>query len=1230
MRKFHPCSVPLGVFFALVFLFGSTALAQITSLQGRLTDPTGGVLPGSEVTVTNLATGVQRTTITDELGRYLFPQLAPGRYDIRAALSGFKTAVISNVNLLVDTPATVDIRLELGEISDVITVATTRTTVKNVADSSIGTAISGEQIVTLPLNTRNVVDLLSVQPGVTQTGEVSGARRDQSNLTLDGIDVNEQQTGQAFTPVLRVTPDSVQEFRVTVSNPTAIHGRSSGAQVSLVTRSGTNEFHGSLYHFHRNTVTAANNFFNNRSGVDRPVLLRNLFGGSLGGPIARDRAFFFFNYEGRRDRSQETVLRVVPLPNLGQGIIRHHNRAGDLVSVGPDEIAALYPETGGVNPSAQLVLGEAAARYPANDDGTGDQLNTGGFRFNSFVPLNENTYTAKLDFNLTDTQQLFVRGNYQWDAQDFVGAFPDTPEPSLWSHPAGVAVGHTWSVTPTVINTFRYGFTRQAFSFFGDSEENAISFRFVFAPRLFNRTLKRTTPVHNFTNDTSWIRGNHTVQFGTNIRLIDNNRESFGSSFDAAVMNPSFYAGSGNVLDVVGDLASGERDIWRNAATSLLGRYSQFSGRFHFDVTGAPLPLGSPTIRSFATEEYELYIEDNWQVARDLTLNLGLRYGVSTPVHETSGFQVTPTTPLGEFFDRRVGGALSGQPFNDPITLDLAGPFHNRPGFYPTDRNNFSPRVSAAWSPHFRNGFLRTLFGGEGESVFRGGYAAMYDRIGSALAVSFDLNNVLGFVSEQTTPANTFNVTSFLGPSFTGFDQEIRPLVGPAGLTVPESLQFPLSHPSDGGRRIENSLDSALTTPINHSWNFSIGREFRGGLFVEASYLGRAARNLLANRDVTHPNNFVDPVSGMDWVTAARQLADHRLADVPLEEVPNIAFFENLYPDFTFIFGGTPTQNVYGLVARDGFDILDWTFIQDILDRLGGAGRLFFHPQYGALNTLGTMAESDYHAFSFTVRERMRENLTFDFNYTWSKSMDWSSGSGLDGGISDSGGSFAEILNPLTPDATRSVSDFDIQHIINSSWLWTLPFGHGQRFLADSHGAVDAVLGGWSLNGVFRWNSGLTQNGPFEASRWATNWNVPSRNARLRDPNPDPNKGVDGRPPNFFSDPLFAYQSFRDAFAGEVGDRNPFRTQSFVTIDFGLYKSFQMPYSEGHRLTFRWEVFNATNTQRLGRVAGGDRLSWGTDPDPQIGTPAPTFGNITAIHPFGRPREMQFGLRYDF
>ena len=872
MRYLLSKPTPVRLLLSL-FAFGlavSGLFAQQTALSGRVLDVQNAVIPGSAVTLINNATRAERATLSDDTGRYLFLQVAPGTYEVRVEQAGFRTASILDVRLQVDTPATLDLILEIGQITEVVTVAGDLELL-NQTNAATGNAFQPEQIVNLPLESRNVVQLLTVQPGVTREGYTSGTRSDQANITLDGIDVNEQQRGgfvapgedadelgefDAFASVLRVTPDSVQEFRVTTSNPSASQGRSSGAQISLVTKSGTNDFHGSFYEFHRNTSTTANDFFNNRvegdpdldgePGIARPRLIRNLFGGSIGGPIGQDKAFFFFNYEGRRDRSQSTDIREVPLPHLGQGEVRYTNTSGQLVALGAGDLAQMYPDIGGVNPVALEVLAAAASRYPNNDSGVGDGVNIGGFRFNGSTPLNQNTFVAKLDFNLTARQQLYLRGNYQWDNQGFLSQFPDTPAPSLWSHPFGIATGHTWTISPTLVNTARYGLTRQSFSQQGDSAQNEIVFRDVYEPRLHTRTLNRTTPLHNFTNDTAWVRGDHTLQFGTNLRFINNERASFANSFDAAIMNPSFYDLSGGVLDeVLDDLADGSRDIFRNAATSVLGRYSEFSGRFLFGNDGSLLPSGSPALRDFATEEYEFYFEGTWQVRSDLTLNLGLRWGVNTPVNESGGFQVTPTTSLSGFFDRRVAGAAQGNPLNELISLDVAGPFYGRPGFYDTDWNNFGPRIAAAWSPSFEDGILRTIFGGEGESVIRGGFSVMYDRIGSQLAVSFDLNNSLGYVQQLETGANTFDVSDNPGPLFTGLNQEVRPLLPSADLTIPDSLVFPLTHPADEVQRIESSLDDGLTTPFNYNWNLSIGRELpngllRGGLLSGTSSAGFA------------------------------------------------------------------------------------------------------------------------------------------------------------------------------------------------------------------------------------------------------------------------------------------------------------------------------------------------------------------------------------------------------
>ncbi|HYP53255.1 MAG TPA: hypothetical protein VEQ42_06920, partial [Pyrinomonadaceae bacterium] len=516
------------------------------------------------------------------------------------------------------------------------------------------------RITELPLNANNVVGLLSLQPGVTRDGYVNGGRSDQANVTLDGIDVNEQQRGldvvtdEAFASVLRSTRDSLQEFRVTTTNANAEQGRSSGAQVSLVTRSGSNDWHGTLYETHRNTVTTANDFFNNATGrytaddlavqrgvarvgderAPRPQLLRNVFGGSIGGPVKKDRAFFFFTYEGLREASETTVVREVPLPSLGRGEVRYRTDDG-VRTVTPADIAGFFPATGGVNPDALAVIAAAASRYPANDTSVGDGLNTGGFRFNAKTPARLNTYITRFDFNLNDRQTLFLRGNYQNDTvtrnvyggpdcgidftADNVQCFPDTPRLTIWNHPYGVAAGHTWTATNNVVNRFTYGLTRAAFTDAGESTENRVTFRFVFAPSGFRRSLSRTTPVHNFVDDVSWTRGNHTFGFGGNVRLIRNNRTGFGASFDDAVVNPSFYASSGAVLlrdadrnPLFPDLVGNSSDL-RDALATVIGRFSQYSANLVYDGSGQLQAVGTPTERSFATEEYELYWQDSWR-----------------------------------------------------------------------------------------------------------------------------------------------------------------------------------------------------------------------------------------------------------------------------------------------------------------------------------------------------------------------------------------------------------------------------------------------------------------------------------------------------------------------------------------------------------------------------------------------------------------------------------------
>jgi len=1284
-----------------------TALGQTgtSSVRGTVTDPTGKLVSGANVTLTNTETNTARTQTTSDSGNYVFELVPPGPYRLEVEAAGFKKGIITNIQALVAKPTEVNMQLEVGAVSESVTVAATANEVLlNTQDASLGNNFVNQQISQLPLEARNVASLLTLQPGVTKEGSVTGSRADQANVTLDGVDINEQQSNQIGSTsssdaasqlpnnntVLRLNAEAIDEFRVVTANPNAQFGRSSGAQVSLITKGGTNDFHGALFWFHRPTVLAANDFFNNRAGVygpnspqvqlgqavagqekvPRPALIRNTFGGALGGPIVKDRTFFFYSYEGRTDRSQQSVLERVPLPTMGLGQLRFPNNGGGVTTFTAANFATEFPLLGGTNPVALQALAAAAAKYPANDFGTtGDSftnsagqlvlLNTAGYRFNAYLPSNFNSHVARFDHNLTSKQQLFARFNVNHDHIAGVPAFPDTPRPDTWSHPWGIAVGHTWTISNRFVNNFRYGLTREGFTTDGDAAKNEIFFRFVFFPVLDSRTLKRVTPVHNFTDDFSWVKDNHTIQFGGNFRIISNKRTSFASAFDTAYSNPSGYT-SGSLIStpIRNFYGSGtplappttQNSVIQNAGSALLGRLTSWNARQTYDLQGNLLPAGSPTERQFKTQEYEWYGQDSWKIGTTLTLTYGLRYSLSRPIYEANGFETKPNIPLSDYFQRRIDASAQGQNYKEPLLMELSGAANNASSMYPWDKNNFQPRLGIAWSPDFKTGFMHKAFGDAGQSVIRGGFAMTNDFLGQTLATRFDQLNSLGFVSTLNSPFSFCNTTNHPCPLFTGFNQPVDtfPLVAPA---IENQITFPRQRPADMALVIETSLDERIKSPTNYMWNLTFERELPKGLVIQASYIGRLGRDLLVSRDVMMPNNLTDPKSGMDWYAAAGMIEDFRrnfalqgitsssptaTIQAAINSLPVIPFFENFWgsvPGFASFMVGASRANTFGInnatkaVFGDAFFFNgnDWTTTQSDMDfaRLDAdLDVLFYQPQYGALSSFSTVGNSEYHGGTLSVRQRLGNSLTMDFNYTLSKSMDDASGLQTSGSY---GGAF--ILNPLRQHDSWAVSDFDVRHIINFNALWQLPMGKNRALSFGGNSVANAILGDWQLSSIMRWNSGYPIGAPFDAQTWATNWNVQSYGVRVRDIQACPTRG-DTQPPRLFGcDPTQAYQSFRNAKPGETGDRNAFRLPGYFTLDMGLTKSFNMPW-EGHKLELRFEAFNVTNTQRMGGILA-TRDGYGLNDVPQASPNAPTnFSNFVSIQ--GNRRVMQFGFRYAF
>src|SRR5437870_2327821 len=433
------------------------------------------------------------------------------------------------------------LQLKIGQATEVVTV-TAEAPALNLVDASIGNPFNETQVKQIPLEGRNVPELLSLQAGVaytgnradidknqdTRNGAVNGARSDQSNITLDGVDVNDQASGYAFTSVLPTTLDSVQEFRVTTSNYNADQGNGSGAQVALITKSGTNQLHGSLYEYHRNTVTSANDWFVKaaevRSGQSNVPnkLIRNIFGGSLGGPVKKDRLFFFLNYEGTRQREEQSTVRTIPTPSLCQGNLRYNDVTGGVTTLARADIKNLDPWTTlGWNPTgaginSAILNGSTgyfdktfcSGKFNTNDGSVGDSLNYSGFRFRAPVSLDNNAIIARLDYHLTANGKhtVFWRGalqNLNNPQAPFLPGAP--PEQTVTDHSKGFVVGYTTVLSLSMVNTFHWGFTRQSTGFVGNSNQPWDAFYGL--DQGFTYTHNLQTPVHNLLDDFSWTKG---------------------------------------------------------------------------------------------------------------------------------------------------------------------------------------------------------------------------------------------------------------------------------------------------------------------------------------------------------------------------------------------------------------------------------------------------------------------------------------------------------------------------------------------------------------------------------------------------------------------------------------------------------------------------------------------------------------------------------------------------
>jgi hypothetical protein len=1243
---------------ALAITVGSIPLAWAQSgtsaLQGRVVDTQKAAIPGATVTIVSNTMGLAKTTTSDDTGDYQFVALPPGPYKMTVELTGFKSTVIETVSLRVDSTSQVDVTLEVGSLSEAVQV-TSEAPITNTTDASLGNVITGSQIRALPLEANNVVGLLSLQAGVTYVpttnpntmdpryGSVSGARADQSNVTLDGVDVNDPQNQSAFTSVLRVTLDAVQEFRVTTSSYGADQGRSSGAQVSLVTRSGTNAFSGSGYWVNRDTKFSSNEYFLKlsqlRSGQasEPPKLDKDIYGGAFGGPIRKNKLFFFGNFEGLNESRETVATRAVPSASMRDGVLIYrcasagacpggsvqglsgsHSVPSGSYGLGPAELRRIDP----LGIGASTAVANYFKQYPQSNDPGRYPGNIEAFRFAAPLENTFRTYIAKVDARLSGNQSLFARFNFQDDAQAAAPQFPGQPyntttEAKNW----GTAVGWDTTFGASLVNTFRYGFTRIDSTNVGLRTGNVASFRFIDDFNGQTSTNGRIIDTNNIVNDLSWLKGKHTMKVGMNLRFVRNNSFTNANSFIGGTTNASWTAGVGRRYSPGGAcpapancsglpaVAASGISSYADSLIPLLGAITQTTVRYNYNIDGSVVPLGAPLERVFAADEFELYAQDSWRVRDNLTISGGLRYSLFSPPYEANGQQVAPNVVLGEWFDRRVADMEAGLPStaSQRISFVPAGPVNGGPGFYEWDKNNFAARLSAAWEP-------------SGGWVVRGGYGMVYDRIGAGLATTFDNGGAFGLSNGLSSPVNTNNETT---PGIRFTDVATVPATYPGA----PAAGFPAT-PLVGQGVITSSLDGTIRTPYAHSFNVAVARELGKNYAVEAAYVGRRGRNLLARRDMAMPLNLTDPASGVDYFTAVRQLIDATsAANGNVALVGRIPYWENLFPDAAFD-GFTATQNMAQSFYDNAPDYITalWAadqFCSPACSRFGEFA--YFSEQYDSLAAQSSLGRSEYDALQLTFRRRYSRGYQFDLNYTYARGKDHTSEVERGGAFGNfgSGGYSGFLVNSFEPDLNYSYSDFDVRHQINVNGLAELPFGRGKWIGSGAGTLVNALIGDWALAGIARWSSGFPFNVINCRSCWSTNWNLQG-NASLVTPGRLPETALTKNAISGFPSPFVnatdALTYFRLDYPGEAGIRNILRGDGYFTIDMSLSKAVRLPAN--HKIQFRWDVFNVTNTPRFN-----------TGSVTMFPDTAASFGRYDgslAACDGAAGRCMQLNLRYDF
>jgi hypothetical protein len=1011
------------LFITLGILAASSSLrAQTATVRGTTLDPSGAAVVGATVTATNLSTAIDRVTSTNETGAYSLSSLPPAVYTFTFTKPGFKVLKFESITLTVDQALTLDAKFEIGSASATVEVAASAVAAIDTDNATLSNVVEHTQMTELPLILRDPYQLVLLGPGVTQSDSglggvsINGGRERNNNFLLDGADNNDADVPGSLGGLTSQNPDSTEEFRVLTNNFAPEYGRNNGAIIDVITRSGTNDFHGNLFYFGRWDALGARDYFNHQidpnTGLVEPKnpYVRNLYGGSIGGPIRKDKTFFFLNYQGDRFITNLTNTSTVPTTAFKTGIFTYTNPGGS-APINVTVPGANQNATGvGLDPIMQKIFSLYPAPSVNNPDGV-----TGLLFFPSESREKDEDAVLKIDHKINKDNSLYVRYSYNWyhdpnsGHDDFLPG--DLGAVSAYNKVNGLAVGLTSTFGPTFINEFRFGANRINEGFFCDgvSTFDGISPQFIdgvgrgadYSLPVFSgfgcQSLGDSNGQSTKAGTLQWydgmtkIVGGHSFKWGAEIRDVASNGYTSFSSRAAFTFN-IFTAD--NIPTVTGVPAAVANDptfqFFQDEVSSLLGLVAQQSQTQFFTAAGNRLFNDE---LNFRQHEVGTFFQDSWKLKSNLTITYGLRwewYGVPYETHNN----------LSNLFENSSGAPPDP---GENFTFQTVGPGTGRQ-LYSDYFKNFEPRFGFAWDP-FKTG----------KTSVRGGVGVFSDRVYGNLIEDARGNppfqpSFFGFPASDAGPVAGAQLQNQTAP----IEQSPSPLVGPFALIFPDVFA------------------PNIKPPLVVTWNVGVQREIVHDLTMDINYVGNHATRILRVVDGAAPQPNL--VSALEAYC------------VPTNPANTVGCSQSTL-QFNNLWYGADINNPATGVPFLPFDAVNNTaFFHTFLDQTSG------HSWYDGLQLQVT--ERDFHG------------LQIQGAYTWAHALDDSSDP-LNTTLNN--GNYP--IDSYNLRREKGNSGFDTRNRAVINFVYHPNIGRGRQHLAD--GYLGRAFEGWELTGIVAWQSGL-------------------------------------------------------------------------------------------------------------------------------------------------------------